>query len=68
MSELQVEPIDATLGAFVTGVRLALLTDEEWSAIHSAFLEHALLVEVVPVDLRWKEPGFSDYHRVELPK
>ncbi len=39
-----VEPLDATLGAVVTGVELAGLTDDHWAVIHDAFLEHALLV------------------------
>ncbi len=37
-------PLDATFGAVITGVRLAALDDETLSAIHTAWLEHALLV------------------------
>ena len=33
MSELRIEPTDATLGATVTGVSLAALTPDEWSRI-----------------------------------
>jgi len=39
-----IEPIRATLGAVVTGVRLAALHDADWRAIESAFHEHALLI------------------------
>jgi alpha-ketoglutarate-dependent taurine dioxygenase len=41
---ITVAPVDATLGAVVTGVRLASLDDAAWQAIHAAFLEHAVLV------------------------
>lgn len=41
---ITVTPIDATFGAVVTGVDLALLDDDTWSEIHQAFLEYALLV------------------------
>jgi len=41
---LTVEPVDATLGAIVTGVRLADLDDATWRAVESAFHEHAVLV------------------------
>ena len=41
---LEIEPVDATFGAIVRGVRLATLDDEVWEAIHSAWLEHALLI------------------------
>ena len=30
---LEVEPLDATFGATVTGVRLATLDDETWAAL-----------------------------------
>src|SRR4051794_10725765 len=39
-----VEPLDATLGARVTGVRLAGLSEEAWDSIEAAFHEHAILV------------------------
>jgi alpha-ketoglutarate-dependent taurine dioxygenase len=41
---LRVTPTDATLGAFVTGVRLAALDDAEWRALEAAFHAHAVLV------------------------
>src|SRR5437763_13674054 len=41
---LTVEPLDATLGARVTGVRLASLSDKEWAGIEDACHEHAILV------------------------
>ena len=39
-----VEPLDATLGAVVTGVSLGTVSDAEWDVIARAFLDHALLV------------------------
>ncbi len=39
-----IEPLDATLGAAVTGVRLAELNGATWSRLEAAFNEHALLV------------------------
>jgi alpha-ketoglutarate-dependent taurine dioxygenase len=39
-----IEATSATLGAIVTGVRLASLEAEEWEEIAAAFHEHALLV------------------------
>jgi alpha-ketoglutarate-dependent taurine dioxygenase len=41
---LDVRPTDATLGAIVTGVRLADLDDAGWEAIESAFHTHAVLI------------------------
>jgi alpha-ketoglutarate-dependent taurine dioxygenase len=41
---MKVEPLDATLGARVTDVRLGELDDATWSAIEAAFHEHAILV------------------------
>jgi alpha-ketoglutarate-dependent taurine dioxygenase len=41
---LQIQPSDATLGAVVTGVRIAALADSEWRAIERAFHEHAVLI------------------------
>ncbi|HEY8119681.1 MAG TPA: TauD/TfdA family dioxygenase [Myxococcota bacterium] len=38
------EPTPATLGAVVTGVKLAALSDAEWRAVESAFHAHALLI------------------------
>ena len=42
--KITVEPVDATLGAVVTGVDIEHLDDRAWAAIHSAFLEHGVLV------------------------
>ena len=39
-----VEPLDATLGAVVTGVEIAALDGAAWDAILAAFHEHALLL------------------------
>lgn len=39
-----VTPIAATLGAVVTGVDLARLTEDTWAAIHAAFLQYGVLV------------------------
>ena len=44
LATVQVAAVDATLGAVVTGVRLAQLTDAEWAEIERAFHEHAVLV------------------------
>ena len=44
MSALHIEPLDATLGAIVTGVDLAALDEPSWGAVQAAFLEHALLI------------------------
>jgi alpha-ketoglutarate-dependent taurine dioxygenase len=41
---VKVEPTGCTLGAVVTGVRLAALDGAEWDAIESAFHEHAVLI------------------------
>jgi alpha-ketoglutarate-dependent taurine dioxygenase len=41
---LHIEPTDATLGAVVTGLKLAALGDDEWRALEQAFLEHAVLI------------------------
>lgn len=41
---LEIEPLDATFGAIVSGVRLAALDDPTWEAIRAAWLEHALLI------------------------
>lgn len=39
-----IEPLDATFGALVTGLKLAELDDATWGALHAVWLEHALLV------------------------
>jgi alpha-ketoglutarate-dependent taurine dioxygenase len=41
---MTVTPVDATLGAVVTGVDLANIGDEAWASIHAAFLEYGVLV------------------------
>ena len=41
---LTVRPLDATLGAIVTGVDLARLDDRSWRDVHAAFLEYGVLV------------------------
>jgi len=40
---LTLRPTDATLGAVITGVRLAALSAAEWRAIETAFLEYGVL-------------------------
>ncbi len=44
MNQIRIEPTGATLGAVVTGVRVASMSDAEWKVIESAFHEHAVLV------------------------
>ncbi len=44
MASITIEPLDATLGAVVTGVRLADLDDPTWAVVEAAFHEHAVLV------------------------
>lgn len=41
---MKVEPLDATLGAVVTDVRLADLDDATWAEVEAAFHEHGVLV------------------------
>ena len=41
---MTVTPVDATLGAVVTGVDLANIGDETWAVIHAAFLDYGVLV------------------------
>ncbi|MFO1082252.1 MAG: TauD/TfdA family dioxygenase [Reyranellaceae bacterium] len=38
------QPVAASFGAVVTGVRLADLDSATWAALHAAWLEHALLI------------------------
>ncbi|HKU98866.1 MAG TPA: TauD/TfdA family dioxygenase [Vineibacter sp.] len=38
------EPLDATFGAVVTGVKVAQLDDATWRDLHAAWLEYALLI------------------------
>jgi alpha-ketoglutarate-dependent taurine dioxygenase len=44
MSDLRIEPTDATLGASVTGVKLAALESATWHALEDAFHEYGLLI------------------------
>src|SRR6267142_4375273 len=41
---MTVTPVDATLGAVVTGVDLANIRDEAWAEIYAAFLAYGVLV------------------------
>ncbi|MHC4816147.1 MAG: TauD/TfdA dioxygenase family protein [Planctomycetota bacterium] len=41
---LEITPTSATLGAVVTGVKLAELDDSTWKEIHAAFLEYGVLI------------------------
>ena len=41
---MTITPIDATLGAVVTDIDVANITDEGWAEIHAAFLEYGVLV------------------------
>lgn len=43
-SALVVEPVDATLGAVVTNLRLTELDDASWASLYSAFLTYGVLV------------------------
>ncbi len=42
--QLELEPLDATFGAIVRGVELRSLDDVTWTALHEAWIEHALLI------------------------
>jgi alpha-ketoglutarate-dependent taurine dioxygenase len=44
MAAIQIQPVDATLGAVVTGVRLAQLDEAQWQQIYAAWLQYAVLV------------------------
>ncbi|TXL76403.1 TauD/TfdA family dioxygenase [Vineibacter terrae] len=39
-----IEPLDATFGAVVRGVKVAALDDVTWRALHDAWLQYALLI------------------------
>ena len=41
---LDLEPLDATFGAVVRGVKLATLDDDTWQALHASWLHYALLI------------------------
>jgi len=40
----ELQPIDATFGAVLTGVKLAGLDDTAWQDLHAAWLQYALLI------------------------
>ena len=44
MASFDVEPLDATFGAVVTGLRLAELDDAAFAALYRTWLDHALLI------------------------
>jgi alpha-ketoglutarate-dependent taurine dioxygenase len=39
-----IQPLDASFGAVVTGVKLAEISDDAFAALYAAWLEHALLI------------------------
>lgn len=41
---ISITPSSATLGAFITDVKLAAIDESSWNEIYDAFLEHALLI------------------------
>lgn len=41
---ITIEPLQATLGARIRGIRLASLSNDDWALVHAAFLEYAVLV------------------------
>lgn len=41
---LDIEPVDATFGAVVRGIKLKALDDATWSALYDAWLQYALLI------------------------
>ena len=42
--DFDIEPLDASFGAIVTGLSLAALDDDVWAALHAAWLNYALLI------------------------
>ena len=44
MRTLDLEPLDATFGAVVRGVKLASIDEPTWHALHAAWLQYALLI------------------------
>jgi alpha-ketoglutarate-dependent taurine dioxygenase len=42
--KLDIEPVDATFGAIVRGVKLSALDEATWRAVYDAWLEYALLI------------------------
>ena len=43
-ASFKVQPLDATFGAVVTGLKLAELDDETFAALYRTWLDYALLV------------------------
>ena len=41
---MEIEPLDASFGAVVHGVKLTDLSDHEWNSLYSAWLDYALLI------------------------
>ena len=41
---LNIQPTDATLGAIVTGLDLAVLDDATWGDVEAAFHEYGVLI------------------------
>ncbi|MGA0838969.1 MAG: TauD/TfdA dioxygenase family protein, partial [Pseudomonadales bacterium] len=39
-----IRPVDATLGAVISDIDLATLTDSQWRQVHAAFLQYGVLV------------------------
>jgi alpha-ketoglutarate-dependent taurine dioxygenase len=39
-----IEPLDATFGAVITGIKVASLDDASWADLHQTWLEYALLI------------------------
>ena len=44
MTDFQVEPLDASFGATVTGLKLVEIDDASFRRLYSTWLEHALLI------------------------
>ena len=44
MTAFDIQPLDATFGAVVTGVKLAAIDDAAWQDLYAAWLEYALLI------------------------
>ena len=41
---LDIEPLDASFGAVVRGIKVTELDDSAWRALYAAWLKHALLI------------------------
>ena len=44
MTDFHVEPLDASFGAVVTGLKLAEIDETSFSRLYATWLEHALLI------------------------